>query len=203
MKSIALTFDDGPYPANSPKVIETLIKYNIPATFMIWGEHAEEFPEILKYESQNDLFSFGNHTLSHKHLGELRKEEIIQELKRNDNIIKKITGKYPEVIRVPYGEISDDILSVVKRPIVLWSLDTKSWDHHDPQKVLERIRLAQDGDIVLMHDMQAADADALDEAIQLLKAEKFAFQSIRDLVGQNNFLNSRIIYKRDKIIRRT
>ena len=61
-------------------------------------------------------------------------------LQKNDEVIEKITGQQPEVIRPPFGSVNADVLSYLNRPAIIWSLDTKSWDHHDKDKVLENIR---------------------------------------------------------------
>lgn len=198
MKQVAITFDDGPWADTTPIVLKTLQKYNVPATFMIWGEHALKNPELLKKEAQNSLFCFGNHTLHHVHLPELTAAEANKEITENDHVIENIIGRKPEYIRPPYGEFTPGQIDD-KRPFIVWTLDTKSWDHHSTEKVLENIEKAKDGDIILMHDFQPADASALDDAIQILFRNGFKIISIADLVGKDQIKNAKVIYGRDHI----
>lgn len=199
MKQVALTFDDGPWAETTPKVIETLEKYNLPATFMIWGEHALKNPELLSEEAKNPLFCFGNHTLNHVHLPELTADEANKEIVENDYVIKNIIGHKPEYIRPPFGEFTQGQLKD-KRPLIVWTLDTRSWAHHSKKKVLKNIEAAKDGDIILMHDFQPADAHALDEAIQILFKNGFEIVSIADLVGEERMKGAKVIYGRNHII---
>lgn len=198
-KQVALTFDDGPWAATTPKVIETLEHYDVPATFMIWGEHALENPDLLRKEAKNPLFSFGNHTLNHVHLPELTADQANKEITENDHVIENIIGRKPEYIRPPFGEFTPGQLKD-DRPLIVWTLDTRSWDHHSKKKVLQSIETANDGDIILMHDFQPADANALDEAIQILSKNNFEIVSIADLIGKDRLKGARVIYGRDHVV---
>lgn len=197
MKRVALTFDDGPWQETTPHVIEILKKYQVPATFMIWGEHAEEYPNLLKEEMACPLFTIGNHTYHHKDLTKLSIEEGKAEIAKNDETIRKITGQRPEVVRPPFGSVNEDVLSYLERPAIIWSLDTKSWDHHSKEKVLENIKHVQDGDVVLMHDFQPADSAAIEPLIRYLFDEGFTPVSLKKLVGSADFANQQVIYSRD------
>lgn len=139
-KKISLTFDDGPWGQNTQHVIEVLKKYRIPATFMIWGVHARQYSELLKAEARDPLFSLGNHTFHHCDLTKISPEKGKEEINKNDKCIRELTGSIPEYVRVPYGNFDDQTLSYINRPIILWSLDTKSWEHHDCQQSLRNIK---------------------------------------------------------------
>lgn len=199
MKKVALTFDDGPWQATTPHVLEVLKKYQVPATFMIWGEHAEKYPELLKEEAQCPLFTLGNHTYHHKDLTELSIEEGKAEIAKNDEVIKRITGQRPEVIRPPFGAVNKDVLSYLDRPAIIWSLDTKSWDHHSKDKVLENIKQIQDGDVVLMHDFQPADSAAIEPLIKYLLQKGFTPVSLKDLVSPADLADQEIVYSRERL----
>lgn len=200
MKKIALTFDDGPWGPTSPHVIDVLTARKIPATFMIWGEHAKKYPELLQRESQNPLFSFGNHTLNHPHLPELSLHDAQEQLQMNDQLIESIIHRKPTYIRPPYGEFTDDLLNIFDRPAIIWSLDTKSWDHHDSQKVVQNIKAAQDGDVVLMHDFQPADANAIEDVLDTLSKNDFRCCSLEELLGKKRMQHAKVIYSNNKII---
>jgi peptidoglycan/xylan/chitin deacetylase (PgdA/CDA1 family) len=194
-KEVALTFDDGPWGETTPRVLDELIKRQIPATFMIWGEHAVQYPEILKRAAEANsaksssknsteakLFAFGNHTFSHPSLLEISAEQIVEEIKKTDEIVREITGEVPVFIRPPFGDGNQETLKLVNRAMICWSLDTESWEHHKPELCIEKAKQAKDGDIILMHDFQAADADALPTIIDNLQAKGFVFKTIPELL---------------------
>lgn len=184
VKEIALTFDDGPWGKTTPLVLDVLIQRKIPATFMIVGEHAVRYPELLKRAAESSLFAFGNHTYSHPHLIDLTADEICLELSKTDEVVRELTGMSLDFMRPPFGDCTVATLAIINRPVICWSLDTMSWDHGDPDKCLEQIFKAKDGDIVLMHDFQEADAVALPKILDYLVKEEFTLKTIPDLLGE-------------------
>ena len=194
-KEIALTFDDGPWGARTLWVHDELIKRQIPATFMIWGEHMADYPEIMKAAVENDLFTFGNHTYSHPHLTDLSEEEVLSEIKRTDDLFYLLTGMTFDFVRPPFGDCDAHTLSLINRPLICWSLDTMSWDHGDPAKCFEAIHNAKDGDIVLMHDFQEADVFALSSILDYLQEE--ALNSVLP-IGKN-YTDCEKTFQRDLI----
>ncbi|MDR2976424.1 MAG: polysaccharide deacetylase family protein [Streptococcaceae bacterium] len=197
MKEIALTFDDGPWGETTLQILDELIQRQIPATFMIWGEHALQYPNILKRAAEAKLFAFGNHTYSHPSLLTIPRKEILSEIKKTDEIVKKITGEIPRFIRPPFGDGNLETLQIINRPMICWSLDTESWQHHEAKLCLEKVRAAKDGDIVLMHDFQAADAKALPAIIDFLQQEDYVFKTIPDLLGNQLSDEPFYYYSRD------
>ncbi len=198
MKEVALTFDDGPWGLTTPKVLDELIKRRIPATFMIWGEHAVQYPDILLRAADSGLFAFGNHTFTHPSLLSKTAAEISDELRKTDDIVKTLTGVAPEFVRPPFGDANEQTLEFVNRPVICWSLDTESWNHHDAALCLEKAKAAKDGDIILMHDFQEADADALPAIIDFLSSEDFVFKTVPDLIGAKLLDEPYIYYSRDE-----
>ncbi|GAB2025166.1 hypothetical protein OfM1_12370 [Lactovum odontotermitis] len=197
-KEIALTFDDGPWEKTTPQVLDELIRRQIPATFMIWGEHALQYPEILKRAADSKLFAFGNHTFSHPSLLELSASQIKNEIDKTDEIVQEITGERPAFVRPPYGDGNQETLKIVNRAMICWSLDTESWNHHKPELCIEKARQAKDGDIILMHDFQEADAGALPAIIDILEAKGFVFKTIPDLLkNQLSSDDAYFYYSRD------
>ncbi|MDU7040065.1 MAG: polysaccharide deacetylase family protein, partial [Lactococcus lactis] len=170
-KEIALTFDDGPWGIRTVRVLDELTNRKIPATFMIWGVHMAEYPEILKVAAENELFAFGNHTYHHRHLTDLSDKEILSELNKTDDLFYELTGEKLDFVRPPFGDCEYHTLDIIRRPLICWSLDTMSWDHGNPAKCVETIHKAKDGDIVLMHDFQEADVLALPEILDYLEEE--------------------------------
>jgi peptidoglycan/xylan/chitin deacetylase (PgdA/CDA1 family) len=78
-KKIALTFDDGPHPRYTPKILSMLEEYGITATFFVVGENAVYYPEAMKLLAESGC-EIGNHTYTHRNLSSLSKEEIAEEI---------------------------------------------------------------------------------------------------------------------------
>lgn len=100
--AIALTFDDGPHPKFTPKLVSLLKAENVPATFFIVGRQALEYPYLVEYISNcgNEL---AGHTFSHRNMSHLSDSEIKRELQLTKRIIADISGKRCDYFRPPGG----------------------------------------------------------------------------------------------------
>ena len=101
-RKLALTFDDGPNPAITPKLLDLLDRYKARATFFVIGKHARECPELLK-ETAVRGHVIGNHTDAHPNLFWLKPDQITVELRCCNFSIKAATGALPRWFRPPYG----------------------------------------------------------------------------------------------------
>ena len=165
-KVVALTFDDGPNPSTTMKILNELKKHDALATFFVLGERVEEFPGIVKniYESGNEI---GNHSYSHKDFKQISDEEIENQIDKTNQAIYETVGARPIIVRPPYGNVTDDIADVIGRPSILWTVDPEDWKYKDEDidynNVMDDVG---DGDIVLMHDIYQASAEA---AIRIIR----------------------------------
>ena len=103
---IALTFDDGPHPRYTPKILEILKKYDIKATFFTVGINAYYYSETYKsvLDSGHEI---GNHTDTHPHLRGINGALLFEEVEKCENAIKSVTGVTPTLFRPPEGVIED------------------------------------------------------------------------------------------------
>ena len=108
-KLIALTFDDGPNPTTTPQLLKTLSAAKVPATFFALGKEAQQYPDIIKEESDlgNEVAS---HTWDHKDLVTLSPAQQKQEIESANQLINKITGKNVTLFRPPYGSYNNSVL---------------------------------------------------------------------------------------------
>ena len=97
-KKVALTFDDGPDPSNTPKLLELLKKEKVPATFFLVGQNVEMYPEVVKAIAK-DGQTIGSHTYDHQDLSTLDESGMTNEITKTDQSIKKLTGKKPAYFR--------------------------------------------------------------------------------------------------------
>jgi peptidoglycan/xylan/chitin deacetylase (PgdA/CDA1 family) len=195
-KEIALTFDDGPWGPTTASAINELIHRQVPATFMLLGEHIELYPQMLRRAAESQLFAFGNHTFHHQSLKGKSQTYIKEELRLTSMSAKRVAGVELDFVRPPFGSLDFSALNNINLPVVLWSLDTMSWEHHSVVKNIERIQLAKDGDIVLMHDFQKSETEALPKMLDILMAKGFTFKTVPDLIGAMK--KETVYYSRDE-----
>ena len=179
-KLVALTFDDGP-SEYTKRILRTLKQYDSVATFFVVGNRVELFEDVLKEEVEIGC-EIGNHTYEHKVLTELNAEQIWLQIYRTNEAVKKVTGEYPTLMRPPCGFDNGSTNCIIAMPLILWSVDTKDWQTQNcycsVQTVLENVK---DGDIILMHDMYEASAEAVETIVPSLIAEGYQLVTVSEL----------------------
>ena len=184
-KLIALTFDDGPN-YNTNKVLDILEENNVPATFFVLGNRIKGNENILKRMVSSKM-EIGNHTFNHLLLTKYKEDRVKSEINDTSNLIFEVTGKYPTLFRPSYGSCNKMIRSVVDTPIIIWDIDTLDWKYHNSRRISSRvINKVKDGDIVLMHDIYSATANALEIIIPSLKSKGYTFVTVSDLFYYKN-----------------
>ncbi len=153
VKSIAISFDDGPGATTTPQLLQILKVKNVHATFFVLGENTAQHPEIVKQTAEAG-HEIGNHTYDHQNLATLSAQSITEEVTKTDTEIKKATGKTSAFVRPPYGSITSVGASVIQRPIIEWSVDSEDWKTRNPDLILQKIQATvYDGAITLFHDI--------------------------------------------------
>jgi peptidoglycan/xylan/chitin deacetylase (PgdA/CDA1 family) len=167
--SVALTFDDGPDPVFTPRLLDLLREKNVKVTFFVVGQLAQQYPEIVR-RAWEEGHLIANHTWSHRNLfcflapGRLRVE-----IELGSDAIRQICGFRPRYFRSPVGLRHPMLQPALKRAgleYISWRI--RSWDTviRDPQKLAHRIlsRVAG-GDIILLHDRLPSGAGVMLEAL--------------------------------------
>ncbi len=185
-KLIALTFDDGPNPTTTPQLLKTLSAAKVPATFFALGSEAQQYPDIIKEESDlgNEVAS---HTWDHKDLVTLSPAQQKQEIESANQLINKITGKNVTLFRPPFGSYNNSVLCQTDLTAVNWSVDTNDWRYRTSAPVVQNVATyAHDGAIILMHDIHQWSVDAVPQIIQNLKAQGYTFVTVSTLLDIRN-----------------
>lgn len=178
---VALTFDDGPNPDYTMRILDVLNANYSHATFFVVGTNAENYPEVLKAVSAAGC-EIGNHTYNHAKLTDLNSAEVEEQIDKVNRAVKKATGENTTVIRPPYGAFDDDLLNQLEEPVVLWDLDTEDWESRNAQKVVENVlSQVKDGDIILMHDIYESTAEAVEILVPKLKEQGFQILSVSEM----------------------
>ena len=178
---IALTFDDGPYPAVTRRIVNALLENNSRATFFQLGSRMEEH-EAFVLQMAKDGMQIGNHTYTHVIPNIHNIQQCLSELNQTSDIMQRVLGEQRYAIRTPGGAYNDALLAGINGPIILWSIDTLDWKYQDSQRIVNQI-LAEvsDGDIVLMHDLYETTAEACEMLIPELIKRGYQLVTVEEL----------------------
>jgi peptidoglycan-N-acetylglucosamine deacetylase len=184
MKAVALTFDDGPHPEFTKKILAILKKYDVKATFFVVGKLAEKNPDLIRDEF-NDGHLIANHTYNHLNLNNIPYGETVTELLACNYVVKSIIDYDMVYFRPPGGDYDKKVISASSKEgfvMVLWTDDPGDYD--DPgEKNIERYVLNNitNGGIILLHDGIQETIDVLPKIIETLKSRGFKFLTIEDM----------------------
>jgi peptidoglycan/xylan/chitin deacetylase (PgdA/CDA1 family) len=179
-KEVVLTFDDGPWPDNTPMVLKALTDQCLKATFIEIGEHATWRPDISKMLAQAGM-TVGSHTWSHKDLARNPYAKDIEQAKQEiemgvSAVHMAVDGPIAPFFRFPDLQQPPDLMAYLgTRNIAIFSTDIDTFDFkiHKPEDVVKSAmtKLAKNGKgILLMHDFQHGTAEAMPELLRQLKA---------------------------------
>lgn len=162
---LALTFDDGPDPEVTPRVLDILARHGTKATFFLIGLHVPGNEALVKriHESGHEI---GNHTWSHRQLSGLSPQEVEDDIARAQAAITAAGAPTPHLFRPPYGAFDSMVRSHVPMTLVSWNIDPEDWKAKKPEKIVEHVLAhAKPGAIVDLHDIYPITADALESII--------------------------------------
>jgi peptidoglycan/xylan/chitin deacetylase (PgdA/CDA1 family) len=205
--AVGLTFDDGPHPEFTPRILDILAEHRVTASFFVIGRFAREQPALVRRIFQEG-HSLGNHSLDHEHFGVNRPRKYWdRQLGETQKIVADITGYLPLMFRPPMGFKTRHIAAAAKAlklPVIGWSL--RGWDAGKKpvsagelsRKILKRVG---GHDIVLLHDgvepfrlagsSQAATVKALPEILRgLAERELRAVSLVEALVAGSEDLKA-------------
>ena len=184
---IAITFDDGPHPQNTPRLLDMLAQRNIKATFYVIGRSVDLHPEVLR-RTVAEGHEIGNHSHTHRLLSKLGDTEVRQEMQRCQDAIGRAAGVRPRTMRPPYGGLLQRQRELIHDefgyPTILWSVDPLDWKRPGPSVVASRILSATTaGGIVLAHDLHSQTVDAMPATLDGLLKRGFKFVTVSQLIA--------------------
>ena len=177
---IALTFDDGP-GEYTEELINCLVENNAKATFFMLGQNVEAYPEIAKELSDAGM-ELGNHSYSHPDLVTIGADAAAQQVSNTDAALKAATGFEATVMRPPGGSFNDSVKAAIDHPLIIWSIDTRDWATKSEDQTYQVVMdNAQDGSVVLMHDIHEWSVKAAIRMIPDLIAKGFKLVTVSEL----------------------
>lgn len=184
---IAVTFDDGPSPVLTPKLLDMLKARGIKATFFLIGQNAKAHPEIVK-RIVAEGHEVGNHSWSHPALNKCSPDKFRHELQDTSDAIEAASGVRPKLLRPPYGATNSNLDRRIddefKMKVILWSIDPMDWKYRNSERVANVIlSQAKPGDITLSHDIHATTVAAMPQVFDGLLAKGFKFVTVSELIA--------------------
>ncbi len=186
-KMVALTFDDGPHPSYTPKLLKILKDNDVKATFFVLGSRIAEYPKIaVQIHKEGHLI--GNHSYSHPFYKKISHEKVDKEVLKTNDIIKKTTGiKNIKYHRPPYGSLPKYYITKAEDEefyIVMWSVDSKDYQGHSADYTLDKVlKHVRGGDVMLFHDIHATTLQVIEELIPILKKAGYKFVLLDEIYG--------------------
>ena len=188
-KELFLTFDAGYENGHTAKILDTLKKHNVKATFFVVGNFIETSPDLVK-RMVKEGHLVGNHTFTHPDMSEIATEEAFrQELSKLEELYEKTTGKkMKKYYRPPQGKYSESNLKMAKEMgyhTIFWSLAYVDWYESDQptrEEALEKmVPRIHPGAIVLLHSTSATNAQVLDELLTRWEEKGYSFKRVDQL----------------------
>lgn len=190
---IALTFDDGPQPTYTSQLLEILHKHKAKATFFLIGKHLEQHYALAE-RIVADGHEVANHTFTHPLLLHLSEEEIVVEINKTDQFLRKLNGSRANFFRPPMGLFNRRVLDIIEHTGYRTVIgDVYPRDPYLPGKnrivrrVLQRVR---NGSIIILHDGGNTEnvdrrqtIEAVDEFIPILQQRGFEFCNVSELLS--------------------
>lgn len=187
-KKIAITFDDGPHPIVTSKVLKLLSDYDAKATFFCIGKHVELHPEMLKsIHDQGHLI--GNHSFTHRYgIGFNKAKAWITEIAQTDAAIGNVTGSKPKLFRPPFGVTTPHLAEALKQTghkVIGWNIRSYDTVLKNPNTVLKRItKNVKPGAVILLHDNHDRIEFVLEQLLQFLKTQGYTMVTINELLDE-------------------
>lgn len=177
---IALTFDDGPRASVTNRILDSLSQYGGRATFFMVGTNVPHNGDVIRRMVAQGC-EVANHTNDHKYISKLSSDGIVSQK------VAAVCGVSPVVMRPPGGYVDAHSLSVLGSmgmPAIMWSIDTRDWQHRNAQRTINNVlSQVKDGDIILMHDIYDATADAAVVLIPELTARGYQLVTVSELAA--------------------
>lgn len=186
---IAITFDDGPNPETTPKLLKMLADRNIKATFFVLGNRAVADPAILRAMVAAG-HEVANHSWSHPQLTKLTVAAADKQIEDTNAVIQEATGVKPIYLRPPYGSMNaslqQHIIDKYQMSFIYWSVDPLDWKNRDPNAVYDQImRQVRPGAIVLAHDIHPTTVAAMPRVLDALLEKGYKFMTVSELIAHD------------------
>jgi len=184
-KVVALTFDDGPHPENTEKVLSVLKRWEVEAAFFCIGENVKKYPSLAE-RMFIEGHLIGNHSYSHVNsFPLLKKEKMVQDIRKADDVIYASTGVPVHYFRPPFGITNPLVKKALKHfdyYVIGWSIRSFDTTTDNVEKIVARIeRQIKPGAVILMHDRLPYSAEVLERVLTFLTENGYEVKRVDKL----------------------
>lgn len=201
---VIITFDDGPHPESVVTILDTLKKYQVPATFFVVGSRVKQNPDLVK-KMIDEGQEVGNHTQDHIRLDTLTLKQVEAEVRNCELNVEKASGRSMSLLRPPGMRFNPQILELTRRlgyTVIDWNVGAKDFltsqkitdmtpeqakeqrEKLSPELITERVlRNVRPGSIILLHD-NPITAKALPDIIEGVRAKGLEFVSTTKMLAE-------------------
>jgi polysaccharide deacetylase family sporulation protein PdaB len=187
---VAISFDAAWGNEDTPKLIDILAKYNVKTTFFVVGFWVDKFPESVKalHDAGHEVM---NHSNNHAHFNTLSSDQIVQNISACNDKVAAVTGVKPTLIRLPYGEYNDNVITTVNSmgmyPIQ-WDVDSLDWKDLSAGEITQRVvSRVKPGSIVLFHNAAKHTPEALPSILESLQGQGYAVVPISQILLKGDY----------------
>ncbi|MBI5761252.1 MAG: polysaccharide deacetylase family protein [Planctomycetales bacterium] len=191
---IHLTFDDGPHPEHTPRLLDALQEHNVRATFFVVGIHAASHPDLVR-RIVAEGHAIGNHSYFHREPSQTSADSLLVEVRECRSLLYKLTGRDVNLFRPPKGSLSVSKLRGLwnaNQTVVLWNTDPRDFAMTDSNQLVRWAETYRPnaGDILLMHDNHPHAAEAVGALVR--RAAEFGLRC-EPLAGSDGHRGSWIV----------
>ncbi len=184
-KKIALTFDDGPHPPFTQRLLALLKQLNVRATFYLVGKKVDQAPDVVALIARNG-HEVANHTYHHLNLDKMTQEGAATEIRLGNEAIFRACGKYPVMFRPPGGHHSAHILRAaqgLRMTVSLWTDDPADFANPGADVIASRIlEQVSGGANILLHDGVEQTLEMLPDLVARLRRDGYKFVTTSEMV---------------------
>ena len=183
---VALTYDDGPAPGTSDRILDVFERNNCVATFFEQGinvENVKDSERILKRMDELDC-EIGSHSYDHPNLFTISDQKVKEQNDKTDKLIEDRIGRKPTVYRPPFGNGNEKTTKIFNKPGILWSVDTMDWSSRNADAVINVVKSVKDldGKVVLMHSLYDSSAKATEVLVPWLQKQGYQLVTVSELL---------------------
>ncbi len=181
-KMVALTFDDGPSPTATNRILDVLEKYGVVATFYDVGYRVAQHPEVVKREAASGS-DVASHSYDHKDFAKMTAAQIQEDVEKTAQAFA-LAGVTPSSFRPPYGSTNATVEKNISMPIVTWSIDTLDWKSRNTNAILNQVNAAGnlDGKVLLFHGIYDSTAAAIETLVPQLIADGYQLVTVTEMI---------------------
>ena len=183
-RAVYLTFDDGPHPEHTPRLLDAMAAVGARGTFFVRGDHAAAHPDIVRRIAAEG-HALGHHSFSHGEPGATSAGALAEEVRRTRDLLQVLVGHAPSLFRPPHGKVTAGKLArlwAAGQSVILWNVDPKDFAMASSSELGAWIEghSFDAGDIVLLHDTHPHAAGVMGLVAEMARRRGLALLPIRE-----------------------